>query len=244
MRPFLLVSTRPEEEALSSELQAYLKATGLETQRLELAEFDLVGLPTIEPQAYCGVFVAGSPYGSTASGYVSTTQQWVQEELAHLFTQLLQAGTPVLATGNAVGVLAKQLGYELSNELSEVGEIAEIELTREAREDPVFQSLPETFPAYVNHGEGIVKLPDTAVRLARSLNTPVQAFRTRGNVYGLQFNPELDAELIAQQIAAFYDAGDSGIGDAESLVMVGRYSQGEHAAARILANFVEVFACS
>ncbi len=241
MLPFLLVSTRPEEEALASEYNAYLRSTHLGPDQLELAEFDLVGLPEIDPANYAGVFVAGSPYGGGANGYVSQTQKWVQQELAALFTQLLEAETPLLATGNATPILAKVLGWSVSSEFAEFGELTEIELTREAKQDPVFDSLPEAFPAYVNHGEAVETLPASAVRLARSLNTPVQVFRTGERVYGVQFSPELDAELIGSRITAFHDAGDSGIGDTESLVTTGRYGAGNHVAGRVLANFVEVF---
>ncbi len=241
MLPFLLVSTRPEEEALASEYNAYLRSTGLEPDQLELAEFDLVGLPDIDPARFAGVFVAGSPYGSGASGYVSQTQRWVQQELTSLFGQLLEAQTPLLATGNATPILARALGWPVSSEFAEPGELTEIELTREAKQDPVFDSLPDAFPAYVNHGEATETLPPSGVRLARSLNTPVQVFRTGDRVYGVQFSPELDAELIGARITAFHDAGDSGIGDTESLVTTGRYGAGNHVAGQVLANFVKVF---
>lgn len=241
MVPFLLVSTRPEEEALASEYGAYLRSTGLQPEELELAEFDLVGLPDIDPQRFAGVFVAGSPYGGGARGYVSQTQKWVQKELKSLFSQLLEAGTPLLATGNATPILADRLGLPVSSEFAEFGELTEIELTREAKKDLVFGDLPDAFPAYVNHGEAVEKLPEGVTRLARSLNTPVQVFRSGERVYGVQFSPELDAELIGAKITAFHDAGDSGIGDTESLVTTGRYGSGDHVAGRVLANFVKVF---
>lgn len=241
MKPFLLVSTRPEEEALASEYRAYRRGAGLEESQLELAEFDLVGLPEIEPGRYSGVFVAGSPYGGTADGYVSSTQRWVREELAALFEQLLAAGTPILATGSSVGILGAQLGFPVSSRDAEFGEIVDIELTRDAWEDPVFEGLPDAFVAYVNHGDAVEELPESETRLARSLNTVVQAFRHGENVYGIQFNPELDSELMFAKTEAFADAGDSGIGDIESLVTTGRQGSGEHSAAKILANFVKVF---
>lgn len=244
MKPFLLVSTRPEEEALASEYRAYRRGAGLQQDQLELAEFDLVGLPEIEPEKYSGVFIAGSPYGGSADGYVSSTQKWVREELAALFEQLLLAGTPILATGSSVGILGAQLGFPVSSRDAEFGELVDIELTRDAWEDPLFEGLPDAFVAYVNHGDAVDELPDSdsETRLARSLNTSVQAFRHGSNVYGIQFNPELDSELMFSKTEAFADAGDSGIGDIESLVTTGRSGAGDHSAAKILANFVKVFA--
>ncbi len=242
MKQFLLVSTRPDEEALDSEYQAYLRATGLKAEQLELAEFDLVGLPDIAPQNYAGVFIAGSPYGAASEdGYVPATQQWVRSELEVLFKKLLEADVPILATGAATNILAGILGSEVSPEHAEFGEVVDIELDREAQEDPVFSVLPRVFPAYVNHSDGLDKLPEGAVRLAWSLNTPVQAVRFSPNVYAVQFNPDLNAEAIMVQIEAFIDAGDLGLADAETLVSVGRYDRGDHGAGSVLRSFAQHF---
>lgn len=242
MKPFLLVSTRPEEEAIASEYQAYLRASRLDPEQLELAEFDLIGLPPVEPSQYSGVFVAGSPYGGGAStGYLSQTQQWIRDELRDLFQQLLTEQTPLLATGNAVSILGEVLGLPTSDQYSEFGELAEIELTREGQEDPIFQGLPDAFLAYVNHADSVEETSGETVRLARSLNAPVQVFRHGELTYAVQFIPELDAELIDAKVRAFEDAGDTGIGDIESLVTTGRHGSGRHAAAGVLANFVRIF---
>lgn len=242
MKPFLLVSTRPEEEALDSEYQAYLKGSGLEPDQLDLAEFDLVGLPPIDPEKYAGVFVAGSPYGTAGEdGYVSSTQAWVRSELEDLFRQLLEADTPILATGTAATILGTVVGAAVSGENAEYGEVVDIELDRLAKDDPIFGGLSRVFLAYVNHGEAIDELPEGTVRLARSLNTPVQAFRYDPYTYAVQFNPELDADAIAVQIEAFIDAGDLGLADSESLVGMGRHTQGTHSAAQILRAFAEHF---
>ncbi len=241
MKPFLLVSSRPEEEALDSEYQAYLRATGLDADQLELAEFDLVGLPPIEPEQYAGIFVAGSPYGGAGDrGYISQRTSWVREELEALLKQLLEADASLLVTGSAIAILTRILGGKVSGENAEYGDIIDVERTRDAREDPVMAGIPEVFLAYVNHSEAIDELPEEAVRLAWSLNTPVQVYRWKDNVYAVQFNPELDADAINVQIQGFADAGDSGFGDPESLVTRGRHGDGSHAAGQILANFVKV----
>lgn len=243
MKPFLLVSTRPEEEALDSEYHAYLRASGLDKENLKLAELDLVGLPTIDPSDYSGVFVAGSPYGASApDGYVSETQQWVFEELRGLFSKVLEAKVPVFATGTSMTILAEVLNAEVTADLAEYAELVDIESVREAEGDPIYESLPHAFPAYVNHGAGVSKLPEGATRLARSLNTPVQVFRYGDRTYGVQFNPELDGKVIERKMEAYEDAGDTGFGDAESLVQAGRHSTGEHCGGRMIRNFVNVFA--
>ncbi len=243
MLPFLLVSTRPEEEALDSEYQAYLTASGLDREQLQLAEFDLLGLPPIDSAQYSGVFVAGSPYGtSSPDGYVSPTQQSVRDELKELFSQLLDAGCPIMATGTSMTILAELLGAKVSDENAEYAEVIEVELVTDAKDDAIFGELPNVFLAYTNHSDAVDELPDGATRLARALDAPVQAFRYGQSVYGVQFNPELDAEAIDSQARAFEDSGDTGFGDVEALVAAGRHSAGEHEGAGVISGFVRVFA--
>lgn len=242
MKPFLLVSTRGEEEALDTEYQAYLQASGLEPDQLELAEFDLLGLPPLVPEEYSGAFVAGSPYGAASEdGYVSATQQNVRDELVAVFEQFLAAGTPLLATGTAMTILAEVLGGEVSSDNAEFAELAEIELTEEGISDPVFADAPSVFTAYANHADAVDRLPDGAVRLARSLYSPIQVFRQGDSVYATQYNPELDADRIASQANAFADAGDTGFGDVEALVSAGRHTAGDHAAAGVIRGFAKRF---
>lgn len=239
MKPFLLISTRPEEEALVSEYQAYLHASGLTEDQLELAEFDLIGLPPIDLSDYQGVFVAGSPYGNaTVHGKVSKTQRWVAEELRVFFSQVLESDTPCLATGTSMTILAELLGGSTTDEYPELSQVTEVSTTREGRSDPLLAGMNDTFLAYVSHAESCADVPKGAQRLAWSLNCPIQALRYREKTYAVQFNPELDAEAIALQIDAYADAGDFGVGGVDTLVATGRHSEGNHQACQILRNFV------
>ena len=242
MKPFLLVSTRGEEEALDTEYQTYRLASGLSREELDLAEFDLLGLPPVDPQQYAGIFVAGSPYGAGAEDdYISQTQRTVRRELTDLFTQLLEAETPFMATGTATSILAGLLGATVSSENAEFAELPDIELTPEGQEDPVSGAAPAVFVAYANHGEALDELPEGAVRLARSLLTPIQMFRYGDRVYACQFSPDLNADLISSQANAFADAGDTGFGDVEALVSAGRHTEGDHDAAAVIRGFVKQF---
>lgn len=242
MNPYLLVSTRPEEEALYSEYQAYQHATGLTEDQLELAEFDLIGLPPIDLEKYRGVFVAGSPYGNaTSERTVSKTQRWVAEELRVFFKQVLDTHTPCLATGTAMTILAELAGATITEDHVELTEITDSVITPAGREDPLLAGIAEEFPIFVSHTESCASLPDTATRLAWSLNCPIQMVRFNEHTYATQFNPELNAEAIRRQLEAYQDAGDFGVGDAEVLVGTGRHTAGNHNAGRILRNFVSYF---
>ncbi len=242
MAEFLLVSTRSEEEALDNEYQTYARASGLEQSNLDLAEFDLVGLPPIDLDRYAGVFVAGSPYGNAKrSGHLSQTQRRINNDLDALFKQVLESDTPLLATGSAMTVLANVLGGQTTSEYSELAEIVDVQLTREGMADPLFSGLPEAFPAYEGHVLSCDELPTGSIRLALSTNCPIQAFRHGENIYATQFNPELDAQAIRRQLNAYADAGYFGVGDPDSLVFTGRHTSGDHVSAKILRNFVAKF---
>lgn len=239
MKPFLLISTRPEEEALVSEYQAYLKASGLSEEELESAEFDLIGLPPIDLSRYQGVVVAGSPYGNaTVEGKVSKTQRWVAEELRVFFRQMLASDVPCLCTGTSMTILAELLGGPITDKHTELTQVAEVTVTREGREDPLMEGIPEAFLAYVSHSESCAELPEGTTRLAWSLSCPIQALRFGEHTYAVQFNPELDAEAINRQINSYAEAGDFGAGDADVLVTIGRHSAADYSAAQILRNFV------
>ncbi len=242
MKPFLLVSTRPEEEALVSEYQAYLRSTGLSEDQLQLAEFDLLGLPPVEFEDYAGILVAGSPYGDTTLGsQKSKTQQWVAEELREFFEGALAAQLPLLATGTAMTILATALGGRVDSDHQELSEVMRVTLTREGRDEPITKGLGEDFLAYITHTESVAHLPEGAVRLAWSANCPVQMFRSGDRTFAVQFSPELDAEAIAEKLEAYADAGDFGIGDLDMLVSTGRHETGSQKSAIILKNFVEMF---
>ncbi len=242
MKPFLLVSTRPEEEALVSEYQAYLRSTGLDQDDLELAEFDLLGLPPVNFEEFAGVLVAGSPYGNTTlSSAKSKTQLWVTEELKSFFEQALEAGVPLLATGTAMTTLAAALGGEVTSDNPELSEVTRITLTPEGREEPLLEGIGEEFLAYGTHTESLCELPEGATRLAWSAACPIQMFKQGNNVYGVQFSPELDAEAISRKMEAYADAGDFGIGDLDMLVSEGRHRTGNQKTALILRHFVEKY---
>lgn len=243
MKPFLLVSTRPEDEAIEAEHRSFLRASGLGEDQLDQVRLDLLGLPDIDVEAYSGIMVAGSPYGTTTPDErKSATQKRTEKELEHLFTQITEASTPCLATGYGMEVAAYLRGAPVTTRWAEQPSMVEIDLTREGAEDPLLKGLPTNgFSTYVGHHEAVEEAPEGAVVLARSLTCPIQMMRLAPTFYATQFNPELDSDLIGQRLRAYEDAGYAGADDLASLVLIGRNGQGRHQAGRILANFVGMF---
>jgi GMP synthase-like glutamine amidotransferase len=70
-----------------------------------------------------------------------------------------------------------------------------VRLTAEAKQDPVFSMLPESFDVFEWHGE-VFDLPKDCVPLAGSDIAPLQAFRYATRAYGLLFHLEMEEDGI------------------------------------------------
>ncbi|MBN2619957.1 glutamine-hydrolyzing GMP synthase [candidate division WOR-3 bacterium] len=55
---------------------------------------------------------------------------------------------------------------------------------------PLFTTVPRTFRVWMSHGDSVVRLPRNARVIARTATTPIAGF-VHGNVYALQFHPEV-----------------------------------------------------
>jgi len=125
---------------------------------------------------------------------VNDPDPWIAQELAFVKTAIAQ-GIPVLGICFGAQLLARALdGTVGAGPTFEVGMVP-VTLTDEGKADPVFGSLPGTFPVFQWHGEGITLPPETKSLLA-SADFPVQAFRAQERCYGLLFHPEMEKEGI------------------------------------------------
>lgn len=241
MRPFLLVSTRPEDEAARAEYGCFLRSTGLAPEQLEHARLDMIGLPDIDVEAYSGIFVAGSPYGTTTPHERKTaTQVRTEKELARILGDVTDADVPCLTTGFGTEVAALLAGGRVTTRWAEEPQMVDIMLTAEGRQDPLLAALPTEFSTYVGHHEAVEELPEGAVVLAKSLTCPVQMMRMGPHFWATQFNPEVDSDVIRLRLERWEDAGWSGTDDVDSLVLIGRSGPCRHQAGRLLATFVEL----
>jgi len=119
----------------------------------------------------------------------------LKEELA-VIEEMLRADKPLLGICLGSQLIAKTLGARVfRNPELEIG-WERVWLTDAAKEDAVFGRLrsPETFFHW--HGETF-DLPAGAELLAYSEKCRHQAYRYGRRVYGIQFHPEVTAEMIA-----------------------------------------------
>jgi GMP synthase (glutamine-hydrolysing) len=125
---------------------------------------------------------------------VNDPDRWIAEETSFI-RSALHAGTPVIGVCLGSQFMAKALGATIrSGKALEIG-MTQVRLTTEAKHDPVFSSLPESFEVFEWHGE-VFDLPKDSVPIAGSDIAPLQAFRYGARAYGLLFHLEMEENGI------------------------------------------------
>ena len=126
---------------------------------------------------------------------VNDPDPWITQELAFV-TKVLAESIPVIGICFGAQLLAKALGGSVkAGPTFEIGMVP-VSLTEAGKQDPVFQTLPQTFPVFEWHGEGIT-LSARGVPLVASPDFPVQAFQFEEKAYGLLFHPEIQPGNIS-----------------------------------------------
>jgi len=121
---------------------------------------------------------------------------WLVPETAAIRAAAL-GGMPILGVCLGGQLLAKALGAPVSKNLEpEVG-LLEIELTQAGAADPLFTGWPRRAAVVQWHSDTFA-IPDGGVRLATSTACPNQAFRFGRWAYGLQFHPEVTADMVEE----------------------------------------------
>ncbi|PLX68172.1 MAG: GMP synthase [Denitrovibrio sp.] len=150
-------------------------------------------LPAFEKCA--GVMVTGS------HDMVTERLEW-SEKLAKWLREAVQLRIPVLGVCYGHQLLAHALGGEVGfhKDGTEIG-TATINMLPDKSIDPLFEMIPDNFPAHVVHAQTVLKLPDGAVILAQNGHDPHHAFRYGDCAWGVQFHPEFTAEIIKSYIS-------------------------------------------
>ena len=238
MRPFLLLSTRAEDEAAAGEHAAFLRCTGLAPEQLRQVRMEAAPLPELQLDDFSGVLLGGGPFNSSdPAASKSAVQRRVERELAGLLDQVVQRDLPFFGACYGVGTLGVHQGAIVDRTHAEPVSAVPITLTRAGVADPLLAGVPERFDAFVGHKEACRTLPPSAVLLASSPACPVQMFRVKRNVYATQFHPELDVAGILTRVRVYQHAGYFPAAELDRLVATLTAAVVTEPA-RVLANFV------
>jgi GMP synthase (glutamine-hydrolysing) len=123
---------------------------------------------------------------------------FLRDEL-RLMRDCISRGAPVLGICLGSQLLSRALGGTVARAARpEIG-FYRVRLSADASSDPLFSGAPSSFVAFHWHSDAFT-LPPGATPLASSTLTPLQAFR-HGRAWGVQFHPEMNAELLRSFIA-------------------------------------------
>jgi GMP synthase (glutamine-hydrolysing) len=176
----------------------------LTTAGLQITIWDVAKqpLPVFQPQAWSGIVVLGGPMNVDQTAQHPNLADEVQWLKAALKEKL-----PVLGLCLGGQLLAKALGAKVTaNPIPEVGWM-QIELTAAGEQDPLLSDLESPVDVCQWHGDTF-ELPAGSVLLATSRDCRHQAFRFGTSAWGIQFHPEVTAELLASWIAEHNDPAD------------------------------------
>ncbi len=238
MKPFLLLQSRPEDEASDNEYAGFLQAANLAPEQLERVRVEAAPLPEIKLDDYSGIIVGGGPFNaSTPEEKKSDVQKRVEADFARLLDEVAEKDFPFFGACYGVGTLGSHQGALISGKYAENQVPTAISVTDEGKNDPLLAGVPDTFEAVAVHKEACEKLPPHAILLATSAPCPVQMFRIKRNLYATQFHPELDEAGLRVRVEVYKHAGYFAPEDGDALVAAAQNADLSHAP-RVLQNFV------
>lgn len=216
-KPFLLLSTRPEDDASAAELVSFREKMGLDRAGITQFRLEASPLGDVDLDNYSGIVLGGSPFDNSEPDK-SKLQLRVESDIARVMAEVLERDFPLFGACYGIGAVGTAIGAVVDPTYGEPASVVDVTLTDEGKSDPMLEGMPPTFKSMVGHKDAITSLPDRAVLLATGNNCPVQMFRVGANVYATQFNPELDPEAFAYRLRVYADRGYYAPGELDSII--------------------------
>tara|TARA_R110002096_G_scaffold117236_3_gene254142 strand:- start:3391 stop:4143 length:753 start_codon:yes stop_codon:yes gene_type:complete len=185
-RPKILVFQHVPYEPLGT-LDPLLKAAGFRIRYVNFGR-EPESRPNID--GYEALIILGGPMNSDQiDAYPNLLTEM------EIIREAVDKNKSVLGICLGAQLLAKALGGSVArNQRREIGWY-DVALTEAGHDDPVLAKFSPVQQVFQWHEDGI-SLPDSAVHLARSDASQVQAFRYGEHVYGFQFHLEVDTSLV------------------------------------------------
>lgn len=195
-----------------------LEAAGIRIEHRDLRRGD--ALPTA--REFDGLVSLGGEQSVRELG----AHPYLEAEVG-LLREAASAGTPVLGVCLGGQLLAHALGGRVARLARRTVGWRELHPLPAARDDALLGSLPA--PAMALHwNEDCFSLPPTAVELAAPAGPGCEAFRHGASAWGIQFHPEVDAEVLEAWYGA--EAGwleEAGVSEAQARAADRRHLDGQ-----------------
>jgi len=195
MRPLaILVTGEPVAGALSARgsFAAMIRAVVGDAWAGPWLEIDARGaLPDF--RAFAGLVITGS------SANVPTREPWILEVEQYL-ARAVPSGLPIFGVCFGHQLLGQALGgrVEKNPRGREIGSVS----LRLSSNDALFAEYPDGELVNMTHLDSVVELPPGARVLAATELEPYAALYFGQRAWGVQFHPEIDAEIIKHYVAA------------------------------------------
>ena len=158
--------------------------------------FDGAPIPT-DMKGAGGLIVMGGP----ETVYQLDRYPYLRDEM-RLMESALRDNRPILGICLGAQLLAAVLGATVKRgESREIGWYP-VRLATAANDDRLMRGLPAEFMAAHWHSD-VFELPNSAVALASSAKTAVQAFRFGDRAYGILFHAEITEERLSKLVSEF-----------------------------------------
>nr|WP_321399227.1 glutamine amidotransferase [uncultured Desulfobacter sp.] len=141
-----------------------------------------------------GIIITGS------HAMVTEQSDWMKKTADWLVTAVKQE-IPILGICFGHQILAYALGGEVGYmpEGPEFGTVS-FHMSDNAKDDPLFGGLPQTFEVQTSHFQAVIKLPLNAIPMGSTAKDPYSSFRYGRCAWGVQFHPEYDADITRAYI--------------------------------------------
>ncbi|RJQ26481.1 MAG: type 1 glutamine amidotransferase [Peptococcaceae bacterium] len=169
------------------------------------------------------------------------------KQIGTLIKEAVVKRIPTLGICLGAQLIAKSLGAPVRrNRVKEIG-WHKVRLTAASRHSPLFTGLPEEFITFQWHGDTF-DLPSGSVHPAFSDACKNQAFSLGTYIHGLQFHPEVTAQMVAEWVEAYGDEIEEfgGAGASERLLAetTSKEQESKAAAEKFMANWLNIIAKS
>ncbi|MEO7328089.1 MAG: glutamine amidotransferase [Minicystis sp.] len=194
---------------------------------------DVRSEPFPDPRGTSAFVITGS------ASNVPTREPWMLRTEAFL-RDVVAAGTPTFGICFGHQILAQALGGEVHKNPRgrEIGTLR-IERIERAIDDPILDGIPPVFEANVTHLDSVARLPEGAVSLARSSLEDHHAIRFSERCYGVQFHPEIDAEVMRAYVESRQTTlRDEGFSVEQMLAAIHDGEEGRRALRNFVARFL------